>query len=84
MENNFNQNTPVPEEPTQDTCQLDGTDGNQHQAKAEGTHPPHFDRGFGGRFGRGLRGGFLAGILAGILGRFLRHRDILVKIVFHS
>ena len=64
--------------------QLDGTDGNQHQAKAEGTHPPHFDRGFGGRFGRGLRGGFLAGILAGILGRFLRHRDILVKIVFHS
>ena len=24
------------------------------------------------------------GILAGILGRFLRHRGILVKIVFHS
>ncbi len=40
--------------------------------------------GLGGCFGRGLRGGFLAGILAGILGRFLRHRGILVKIVFHS
>ena len=26
----------------------------------------------------------LAGILAGILSRFLRHRGILVKIVFHS
>ena len=51
---------------------------------AEGAHPPHFDRGLGGRFGRGLRGGILAGILAGILGRFLRHRGILVKIVFHS
>lgn len=39
MENNFNQNTPVPEEPTQDTCQ-DASQETTAQAAPEAAPKP--------------------------------------------
>ena len=40
MENNFNQNTPVPEEPTQDTCQDASQDTTAQAAPETAPKPP--------------------------------------------
>lgn len=40
MENNFNQNTPVPEEPTQDTCQEASQETTAQAAPETAPKPP--------------------------------------------